>query len=290
MYDNPKWQFHEDLIASYNELVTQLNAGPFGMNKGLKAAVQAASSLYHFREHLPPGIKLTSSQVKSQCPAYSLLEDITNISKHHALTRGNPTLTDASVFSDYIFIIRFEDSLGHYMHALKQVRVNLPNGDSIDVFSAVTRVLNFWGNYLVANNVLSGFNSFPEPVSAERVIVSREAASELKFETLQNWRLPGFNMQILIHDPVLQGNFPPPTPLERVRFTFRKRPSVVLNLTFSDPISGSETDVAFDLSEEEEIEFNSLKSSDTRVAFIERIMSNRKPVPQDEVSGADFYE
>jgi hypothetical protein len=287
MYDNPKSQFHEDLVESYTQLTEQLRAGPVGMNKGLKAAVQAASALFHFREHLPPTIALTKAQTKALCPEYSLLEDITNVSKHRNLTQGTPTITDPSVFSDFVYLINFEDDLGDFTHTIKQVRARLPSGNHVDVLALVTRVLNFWGSYLHSKGVLSSFMPFAEPVPVEQINVTRAEAAPLAFESIAGGRFPGLGMQILKHDPARGGNYPPPVPLKEVKMRIYKRPPVVLSLTFKNAETGVEETTAYDVSDEEEKEFKALIAPDTKRAFIERIISSRNPVPQEEVSGED---
>lgn len=283
MYDDPKAQFHEDLVASYKHLTEIIKDSPIGMSKGLKAAVQASSALFHFREHLPSSMQLTKAQAKSLCPDYGLLEDITNVSKHRTLTMGTPKIPDVSAFSDYVYLIQFEDDQGIYTHAIKQVRVSFPTGGYVDAMACITRVLNFWGKYLLNNGVITAFTAYPEPPPVESVIVCRHEAMTLDMESIQGVRFKGLQMQLLVHDPIKGGNFPPAVPLKSVQMKIYKRPPVVLILTYKSAETGKEITRSYQITRDEEIEFKSLIAPDTQRAFIDRIVSSRVPVPPEEV-------
>jgi len=287
MYHDPEAQFHEDLVASYRHLTKMINSGPIGMSKGLKAAVQASSALFHFREHLPSSMQLTKAQAKTLYPDYGLLEDITNVSKHRTLTMGTPKIANVSAFSDYVYIIQFEDDQGLYTHVIKQVRVSFPTGGHVDAMVCITRVLNFWGKYLLDNGVLASFTPYPEPSPVEFVNVSRHEAMTLDMESIEGVRFKGLGIQFLVHDPIEGGNFPPAVPLMSVQMNLCKRPPVVLSLTYKSAEKGEEVTRSYEITEDEEIEFKSLIAPDTQSAFINRIVSSRVPVPPEEVSNKE---
>src|SRR5258708_2384538 len=103
-----------------------------GRNKVLRAAVEAATALFHFREHLPASLARTRSQAFLECADYRLIADVTNVTKHKILTRstseGAPLVSSADAIHELIVITRYEDEAGEYLDARVQVVVDCDDG------------------------------------------------------------------------------------------------------------------------------------------------------------------
>jgi len=80
----------------------------------------------------------------------------------------------------------------HFTHNIKQVRARLPSGNHIDVLALVTRVLNFWGSYLLTKGILSSFTPFAEPLPVEQINVTRAEAAPLALESIAGGREADF--------------------------------------------------------------------------------------------------
>ena len=87
MFDDLTAYYHENVVASFIEYLDICNDGVAGRSRDLRAALAAASALFHLREHLPTG-SLSRTDVERFCPDYALLGDVVNASKHKALHRA----------------------------------------------------------------------------------------------------------------------------------------------------------------------------------------------------------
>ena len=271
MYDDTRSLFFDDLLPSYREFQSALADAPHGRSRCLRAAARAAAALFHFREHLPDTFKPEKHEVAAACPDYLLVEDITNVSKHGELSRGRPQLTRATDLKDFVHLIIFEDTEGTYQHRVLEVRAILSSGDSVDIGFPLTRVLNYWGGFLVQKGVLSSFEAKSEPLPVKDLFVSRRDAIPLDLESNHGGRFGGFSMLILQHDPCLGGNYHPGA-----------RAAVVSGQT-CDPESGQVFQVSFAVTKEELQQAQSLVTPDEQHAFLELLSQTRSPVSQEKI-------
>ena len=74
--------FHEQVVPTYRDFITQLESESSGNSQDLRSGLLAALAVYHFREHLDGTFLLTTADVASRCPDYSLLRDVADVAKH----------------------------------------------------------------------------------------------------------------------------------------------------------------------------------------------------------------
>jgi hypothetical protein len=124
MFDDLAAYYHENVVASFAEYRDICNDGIAGRSRDLRAALNAASALFHLREHLP-GTPLSRADVERFCPDYALLGDVVNASKHKALNgntpHGAPLVADAENLAEQIASIEYEDEAGTYLYVQKSV-------------------------------------------------------------------------------------------------------------------------------------------------------------------------
>ena len=269
MYDDVRALFYDDVLQSYREFHSALEDAPHGRSRVLRAAARAAASLFHFREHLPDGIKPEKRDVALACPDYLLTEDIVNVSKHGELTQGKPKLTRATDLTDFVYLITFEDEEGSYYHRVLEVRATLSSGDIVDVRFPLAHVLNYWGEFLVQNGVLASFDPHPEPQLVRDVVVAREKAMPLNMEGTEGVRWGGFSMAILMHDPCLGGDFSP------------SARAGILSANLNDSRTGEGQIISLAVTSEELVRARSLSNPQEERAFFEELMRTRIPIPSD---------
>jgi len=160
MYDDLSAYFHENVVPSYQEFVESIGDGSSGLSEHLRAAINAATVLYHLREHLPQAHQKSRQQVASTCPDYDLVADIVNASKHGELTRGNPQISKAEDIQELTILTKYEDDLGEYFGSEHAVVVRLTNGSTRNVGEILTNIINYWGAEFHAIGILSNSMSF----------------------------------------------------------------------------------------------------------------------------------
>src|SRR5437899_872107 len=92
MFDDVEALFVEHVVPAYRAFIESVSSGPAGSSKDLRLAVNAATALHHFREHVPTATQKTRGTVAALCPDYDLLGDIVDATKHHTLTRKSQPL------------------------------------------------------------------------------------------------------------------------------------------------------------------------------------------------------
>jgi len=87
MFDDVAAQFHEAILNACQDYVKVRDGDTSGRSQHMRAALDLATHLFHFREHLPEEHALSRMQVSTACPDYRLIADVANALKHGGLDR-----------------------------------------------------------------------------------------------------------------------------------------------------------------------------------------------------------
>jgi hypothetical protein len=52
MFDDPEALFYDNVLASYQAFIESLESDPHGQHHDTRLAINAATALYHYREHV----------------------------------------------------------------------------------------------------------------------------------------------------------------------------------------------------------------------------------------------
>jgi hypothetical protein len=74
--------FHDHVLVPYNEFIKRRKSPEIGGGRDLRAALNAAEEIYHFREQLGNPFRPKYKDITSPCPDYALINDVTNLKKH----------------------------------------------------------------------------------------------------------------------------------------------------------------------------------------------------------------
>lgn len=151
MFKDIETYFITNVLQNFNDLRARLKEKEYGQDKDIRLAINCATSLYHLREHLPEN--LSWKKVNDECPEYSLLGDVVNVSKHGSISRYNPQVTSADSIEERIVITEYYDKEGIYNDAEKEVVVHLDNGEVVDLEILIIQVLNYWIDKLAGYGV-----------------------------------------------------------------------------------------------------------------------------------------
>ncbi len=164
MFDDFRAYYHENVLATYAEFHYQVQGDAAGESRDLRAAVAVCEALFHLREHLPAEHAISRSDVEAQCPDFGLVADIANVAKHRELTgktpHGGPLISKADQLSEVLVITSYEDVEGEYRGFTKEVCACLNTGSNVNVMEVVTKVLNYWHQYLVTAGIESTPKTF----------------------------------------------------------------------------------------------------------------------------------
>lgn len=194
--------YHENVVSSFVEYRDFSKNNNVGRSRDLRAALNAASALFHLREHLPSG-SLSRADIESLCPEYALLGDIVNASKHKTLNgntpHGAPLVNDAENLGEQLVFIEYEDDEGTYYYSQKTVVAKLTDGSERNLLEILTNVINFWEDYLLSLGVLSKARVFKYDAVIRYRSRTECEVNPLNFELVpgqrfhQNMRLLRFN-------------------------------------------------------------------------------------------------
>jgi hypothetical protein len=268
MYDDVAALFREDVLAAFNIYLDTRKNGVSGKSQDLRTAVDAATALYHFREHMPAAVKKTWQEVVRLCPDFQLLGDVVNVSKHHLLTRGAPQVLSADQMHECLVSTEYEDENGPYRHAEKKVFVTLGSGLERDLLEILISVMNFWLRELAALGMIEpepGY-SMPQPIEPR----PRSECSQVGLEVVQGWRfkqqfrLQKYNYKLMRVEPIDLSN------ADKIEFTVRKpaAPKFEVNLFLRDEQTGQTLTSPIALTEDEALQLASLQSESERQRFL----------------------
>ena len=91
MFQNLAVYFYQNVVASHEAYVREREGEASGRFHHLRTAIQCASVLFHFREHLTAPNKMTWREVYAACPDYRLIANIANTTKvKKVIANGRP--------------------------------------------------------------------------------------------------------------------------------------------------------------------------------------------------------
>lgn len=290
MFDDLAAYFYENLAGSYMAYLNVRNNKPYGMSKDVRAGLNAATALYHAREHLPTQQRKTRRQVILECSDYGLLGDIVNVSKHGTINRNNPQITSAGQITEAIVSTTYEDEEGMYSDACKEVVVELDNGSRIYLIDALTEVVNYWGSEFVRLGILDRYSPFPPVSHSGNQFVNRNdvEGEDMGIEIMRGVR---FQQTILFYRYNTQLKKAEPIPakdIENVRFTIYK-PSYPISVDLK-LVSGKEYSLILESTEEEFEELRSLKTDEERKEFTNNFVRERAEEINQLLTEAIEYE
>lgn len=230
--------------------------------------------LYHFREHIPDGIRPSISEIKRQCPEYELIRGVTNATKHKAPSQRKPLVANAADIIETTSIVRFQDEIGEYVHCQTLVEVRCSDGSLRTLDPALTRVLNYWGEFLARQGVCN-FEARPEPgMPGDKHRTRDEASRQLNLEALRG-------LQFKHQCKFLEWDYEEgrARPVDLTGSTLEGRiyspPRYTADLTMTHPAHGS-ISMEFPLTREESLEIFHATSEKEKELILERIATLRR--------------
>lgn len=278
MFDEFLAYYEEFVVAAYIEYRDKSVDGVAGRNKDLRAALDAAKTLFHFREHFPDVHSISRSKVEKDCPDYGLLGDVANVSKHKKINKdtphGSPYINNANCLNEQIINIKYEDSLGQYNYIQKVVVINLAGGATRYLLEVLTNVINFWESHLFSLGLLKSQRTFKN----RGIIVSRTRAeckkSSLNFEAISSTRFKQI-MQFIKFD-MQTGNY---SPIDLTGATAQMRiykPSFEIDISLTEDTTGKTFKATIKLTEEENLYFAGIKNEEEKQAYLSSLPSVKK--------------
>jgi hypothetical protein len=277
VFDDLAGLFYENVEPAYRVYAESRDDTKAGRNRLLRAAVEAATALFHFREHLPAHLARTRSQAVLECPGYRLVADVTNATKHKALTRntseGAPLVSSANAIHELIVITRYVDEAGEYSDARVQVVVDCDDGVTRNLDSAIVSVLNYWGGILSVSGTASYEPRNPAEKPGSR-FVARADARPLDFEIIQGLRFAS-HMQLRKFDAVEGRSTPVDLTGADISFNIY-RPSYVFQITATPSAGGPSFSCSLELTQEQSLTYHGLQTDDERTEFLKSIANERQ--------------
>lgn len=269
MFDDLAAYYHENVVSSFVEYRDICNDGVAGRSRDLRAALSAASALFHLREYLPGGA-LSRADVERLCPDYALLGDVVNASKHKVLNsktpHGAPLVADAENLGEQLVFIEYEDDAGTYRYVQKTVVAKLSDGSERNLLVILTNVLNFWERHLLSLGVLSTARTFTHDTSIRSRSRDECEANRLNFELVQGQRFHQ-TMQLLRFDNKTGKAEPIDLTGSDVRFRIY-RPKYDIELSLTHNASGKIYKTEITLTEEENLILSRMSSDEERQAYV----------------------
>lgn len=168
--------FYETVVLRYAAYKTIRKERKAGTRADWKAAIEAATAAYHFREHLPDRYKKSPGAIVALCSDYALLGDVVDASKHKILTRIKPPpqITGADDIREQIVHTIYRDEAGEYYDLKKSIEITLKDGTARELFDVLTNVVNMWIDFLQATGISEKATKYP--LEDRNRIISRAEA------------------------------------------------------------------------------------------------------------------
>jgi len=279
VFDDLTAYYHENVVSSFIEYRDICNDGTAGRSRDLRAALTAASALFHLREHLPTG-SLSRADVEHLCPDYALLGDVVNASKHKALNsktpHGAPLVTDAENLGEQLMFIEYEDEAGAYRYIQKAVVVKLSDGLERNLLEILTNVINFWEGYMLTLGVLSKTRVFTHNADIRYRTRTECEANRLNFELVQGHRFHQ-TLRLLRFDKST-GKAKPLSGSD-VKFRIYK-PKYDIELSLTHDASGKTFKTEITLTEEESFILSHMSSDEERQAYVDGLPAAQAALQQ----------
>lgn len=281
MFDDLTAYYQENVVSSYIEYRDICNDGVAGRSRDLRAALTAATALFHLREHLPTG-SLSRAAVERLCPDYALLGDVVNASKHKALNsmtpHGAPLITDAEKLGEQLIFIEYEDEAGAYRYVQKTVVVKLTDGSERDLLEILTNVINFWEGHMLTLGVLSTARVFAHDADIRYRTRTECEANRLNFELVQGHRFRQ-TMRLLRFDKATGKANPIDLSGAEVKFRIYK-PKYDIELSLTHDATGKTFKTEITLTEEESLILSHMSSDEERQAYVDGLPAAQAALQQ----------
>ena len=273
MLDDLHAYFYNSVVLPYTAYAEVRENGIYGQSKDRGAAINAATALYHFREHIPAPLRKSRKQVAGLCPDYDLLGDVVNAAKHSVVTQGTPQISSAEDIYEQTVSTEYEDSGGCYSDFRKLVVVRLKDGSERHLFEVMTNVLNFWGSELKSLGCVKDFKPFALPEAPGSRHLTRTEANPMKVVATQGIKFVQ-RMQLRKYDPA-KGNFEP-IDLTGAEVRYRVyRPSYSIDVGWQDD-DGREYTCTLDLTKDQSTTWHGLETDEQRREFVNALIVERK--------------
>ncbi len=275
MFDDLGALFMNSVVAAYDDYVAKRDATKSGRDKHLRAAIELATALFHFREHLPAQLAKSRKDVETACPDYRLIADVANAAKHAQLTnptpQGAPLVTSANDVQEVIATTLYEDAEGTYSDSQTFIYVKCTDGTNRNLDAALTNVLNYWSDILLQ----AGIVKYPQvlaPLKPGGCFVARKDAKSPDLEILNTIRFRG-TIQVLKFDPA--KGYAEPMDLSGASAVMRiYKPTNIIDITAALP-GHREVTIPVQLSDDQAIALHRMKSDTEKQAFMQKVFESR---------------
>jgi hypothetical protein len=231
--------------------------------------MQAATALYHMREHLPATVSRT--EIENACADYGLLGDIANASKHASISRNAPRVSTASQIFEAGVVTRFRDELGEFSCPQAEVFVRLDDGTERRLADVLYNVMVMWCDRLRALGVID--SKGPRPIVVDQH-VSREEAGRRQMPLAVNageeWKV---QLRLRRFDYDSGRSVPIDLTGCEMRFTVRAPPT---HVPIEFGLSEGEPPTSFDipLTEAQSREYMALREPSEQQAYLARLLAS----------------
>jgi hypothetical protein len=278
VFDDLPSLFYHNVVSAYDQDVSVRDANTSGRNRHTRAALEAATALFHFREHLPRQDAKTRAQAVTECPDYRLVADVVNATKHRTLVRdtseGPPLVRSAEDIEEVTTVVRYQDEQGDYTDARTLVFANCSDGVRRNLDTALTNVLNYWGGELKRLGIISEY----VPRSALELpgirFVPRAEARANNKEIVRGLRFKQM-VQLMTFDPAKGCAVPMDLTDAKLEYRIYK-PRYSVDIAVNAPSLDEPIRCSIELTEEQSFAVAALKTDAERTSFINAVMMERR--------------
>lgn len=275
MFDTLATYYHENVVSAFIEYRDKSLDKVAGKSRDLRAALAAATALFHFREYLPQPEAPSRTAVEGACPDYMILGDIVNAAKHKKVTKttphGTPLVIDASQLSELILITEFEDGIGTYQHVQKTVIVRFADGSERYLLDIFTNVLNYWEQHLKTIGTLTTARTFTCDTLGRYRTRNECSGNKLDFEMLREARSKQVIRLLRFNQNTGEAEAIDLTGVNARLKIFQ--PKYDLDVCLTHKASGNEYQTTIFLTEDESLTLANLSSEAERQAFVASLPS-----------------
>jgi hypothetical protein len=163
----------------------------------------------------------------------------------------------------------YKDELGEYYNSVKEFKLHLKDGTSRDLSEVLTNSINFWCDYLNAQNVGPKFAPFPMP-NAIKPLARAECRSNanmiitkgLKFGPAI-FQLQRYNYSTGAVEPINLTGYEP------IAKAFKPKHEIVLGL--QNQLTGEQVQETITLDPDQSKEFDALTSDEERQKYLSKL-------------------
>lgn len=269
MFDDLATLFYDSVLSAYEDYTAAREDNTSGRSLHLRTGIEAATALFHFREHLPAQHKKNRGQVAAECPDYRMVADVVNAVKHRVVTKntpeGAPLVTSAEDLEEATIITIYADVDGEYSDSRTAIFANCSDKVRRNLDVTLTNVINYWGKELENINIIR-FSPQPMPVLPGTRFVARPNARSTNFEIVRGirWRQ---TIQLLRFN-VAKG-FAEPVKLTGSELKMRLyRATYAIEINVPHPNGGESISCVLELSEDQSLALHKLKTEVEREQFV----------------------